>query len=44
MAMHSKELDMMEARLVQLRDTAVEEAKVTAAKRRIAEAMHMRGN
>ena len=41
--LHSKEMDGMETRLVMLRDTALEEAKITAAKRRISEAIHMKG-
>jgi len=36
-SIHRKEMDTMEARLVQLQDTAVEEARITAARRRIAE-------
>lgn len=41
-AMQSAELDTMEARLMQLRDTAAEEAKLTATKRRIAEITSLR--
>lgn len=41
-AIHSTELDTMEARLMQLRDTAAEEAKLTATKRRIAEITSLR--
>jgi kinetochore protein NDC80 len=41
-AMHTKEMDAMEARLVQLRDTGAEEAKITAAKRRLAETSAIR--
>jgi kinetochore protein NDC80 len=36
-SLHSKEMDAMEGRLVQLRDTAADEAKITAARRRLAE-------
>jgi len=42
--LHSKEMDIMESRLVLLKDTAIEEAKITAAKRRISESTHMKGN
>ena len=41
--LHAKEMDAMETRLVMLRDTALEEAKITAAKRRISESIHMKG-
>lgn len=40
--LHAKELDAMEARLALLRDTAAEEGRVTAAKRRFAEATALR--
>lgn len=40
--MHSKEMDAMETRLLRLRDTAAEEARITAANRRATEARAVR--
>ena len=42
-AMQGSEVDGMESRLMQLRDTAAEEARLTAAKRRLAEINAVRG-
>lgn len=42
-AMQGTELDGMESRLIMLRDTATEEARLTATKRRIAEINSIRG-
>jgi kinetochore protein NDC80 len=40
--LHCKEMDLMESRLLQLTDTATEEAKITSSTRRIAEANSLR--